>query len=35
MKGQCKHLDHRENVCYISGQQCIGSDICEQYEEQE
>lgn len=34
-KGNCKHLDYENNYCSITGGQCIGKDVCDDYEEVE
>ncbi len=40
MKGKCKFLDYETNTCYLHhklgiSDQCIGKEICEDYEESE
>jgi hypothetical protein len=34
-KGKCKNLDYMNNLCLLTGKQCVGAQECEDFEEQE
>ena len=35
MKGQCRFLDYSNNVCILTGKQCIGAQSCDDFQEEE